>query len=113
MSRLNMDKRHDGSRTFLVMPPGRGIISRARARHDRREKVLLGRPEGLLEAAAGAKGPDLDAADDVGGKGVAGEVFYEGAGAGVVGADDGAEEGFNLVEAAFEGKDVSNVVGFC
>ena len=36
------------------------------------------------------------------------QVIDEGAGAGVVGAYDGAEEGLDLVETAFEREDISD-----
>ena len=61
----------------------------------------------MLEASAGAEGSETDAADDVGGERVAGEVIDERAGARVVGGDDGAEEGLDLVQAALEGEDVA------
>lgn len=60
-----------------------------------------------MQTSAGAKGSDLDSADDVRSELVAGEVVDEAACAGVVGADDGAEQRFNLVKAALEGEDVA------
>lgn len=61
----------------------------------------------LCHASSRSEGPCLDSAYDVLRELIPRQVVDEGAGTRVVGANDGAEEGFDLVQTSFESEDVS------